>query len=843
MERRSHDSHVRAVADGPSPSAAHRSMSELQADLIWRPNLHRTCSVADAHQACLELLERQLAAVLECAREGDAGVRFLLYTIAEKLDDQMVRFEIWSSDVNAKTGTLGEEPFPGAFSDDTISLFALVKERLLKILELAGTVSDDLSTVFGVLGSLDDTSSRNITSPGLQEPCDHASSIISEIDPVLQNLNLMVRPVRLAQAALRKEGSYWEHRQRFLQVKTAGRAATPSDLPSPSPSGDSDESFSSAGYPDRTMRLQTSSDRPDPARRSGVAARSIASLRDSLPPSIGTGSSAAGKSRGAGPGRGPRRPGRRSVVCPADALKAALDELVGNHFHEEDWWQSLDERIGLLLDEDSLDAMFACACNKCRLARRLAISSSKSGGGLQLDGIEDALRLLAMCILAERPFLISVLLSVEVDDRVFAGFASERQLVDETGLALGDARTLLRFKGLFFGLGITRYLRSARKEDVPPDGERTWILHEMLELTRMLSFPGGAPQDLHDRTIGDLTFTTTRRMATDRVNDAFPDLGADPVAPQSLGFLIMDMIWFLVGGSALVVYMDALRSRSSSRPAATPFEWIKRIPKKAFAKLESEPELAQAFEIAYILTHPAGRFGIDGSPRDAYSYADLHLRKLWPKFFLEGPARGASAQQPRGRDASSISTRSSATEMADPASYVEIEGDVFRWIIARYRRDRDGESDSACRVRIFKSRHGERVRFVVCDLAKDPHSTLSFEALTENLTLVPLYAFEERPAEFSVKLQPTSGTTKDCSIPYVFTFQSRDHVQLLQEALTGRTIQADAVLDTFSVVIKKHHGFEIRGFGIGFWNSRREEIQAANFGTMQIWRVLDQGQM
>ncbi|KAK6581155.1 hypothetical protein PZA11_006643 [Diplocarpon coronariae] len=448
-----------------------------------------------------------------------------------------------------------------------------------------------------------------------------------------------------------------------------------------------------------------------------------------------------------------------------------------------------------------------------------------------------------MCILAERPFLISVLLSVEVDDRVFAGFASERQLVDETGLALGDARTLLRFKGLFFGLGITRYLRSARKEDVPPDGERTWILHEMLELTRMLSFPGGAPQDLHDRTIGDLTFTTTRRMATDRVNDAFPDLGADPVAPQSLGFLIMDMIWFLVGGSALVVYMDALRSRSSSRPAATPFEWIKRIPKKAFAKLESEPELAQAFEIAYILTHPAGRFGIDGSPRDAYSYADLHLRKLWPKFFLEGPARGASAQQPRGRDASSISTRSSATEMADPASYVEIEGDVFRWIIARYRRDRDGESDSACRVRIFKSRHGERVRFVVCDLAKDPHSTLSFEALTENLTLVPLYAFEERPAEFSVKLQPTSGTTKDCSIPYVFTFQSRDHVQLLQEALTGRTIQADAVLDTFSVVIKKHHGFEIRGFGIGFWNSRREEIQAANFGTMQIWRVLDQGQM
>lgn len=141
-------------------SSPRRSISELQADLFWRPNLSRTCTVADAHKACLELLERQLAVVLECAKEGNAGVKSLLYPIARRLDDQMVRFEIWSSDVDAKTGTLGEEPVVGAFSEDMNMLFGLVKDRLLKILELAGIVSDDLSTVFGVLGSVDNTSER-----------------------------------------------------------------------------------------------------------------------------------------------------------------------------------------------------------------------------------------------------------------------------------------------------------------------------------------------------------------------------------------------------------------------------------------------------------------------------------------------------------------------------------------------------------------------------------------------------------------------------------------------------------------------------------------------------------
>ncbi|KAK2623590.1 hypothetical protein QTJ16_007144 [Diplocarpon rosae] len=835
-------------AAGDETASAHRSMSELQADLFWRPNLTKACTVADAHKACLELLERQLAVVLECAKEGDAGVRFLLYTIAEKLDDQMVRFEIWSSDVNAKTGTLGEEPFPGAFSDDTNRLFELVKERLLKILELAGLVSDDLSTVFGVLGSFDNTSSRNITSQELQEPCDHASSIISEIDPVLQNLNVMVRPVRNAQAALRKEGSYWEHRQKFLQVKNAGRSSTPSDFPSPSPSGDSDESFSSAGYPDRTMRLgslsESSTGYPDRTMRLGslsessdkgkkseVASRSIASLRDSLPQSIVT-SPATGRSKGTWPGKFPPRKGRLSVACPSDFLKASIEMLVEHHFQDDDWWQTLDERISVILDEDSLKAMFTCSCTKCRLARRLTISSMKNGGGLQLDRIEDSLRLLAMCILAEKPFLISVLLSVEVDDRVFEEFSSETQVVDETGIAIGDARVLLRFKGLFFGVGILRYLRSSRKEDMPQDGERTWILNEMLELTRMLSSPSDGQEDIQEKSIGQLTFTTTRRMAADRLNEDFPELWTDQVSPQSIGFLVMDMIWFLVGGSAL-----------------------------AFAKLESEPELAQAFEVAYILIQPCGRFGIEGSPGEKYTYADLHLRKLWSNEFLESPTRAGGSKHKRSLDVCSISTRSSTMDTADTANYVEIEGDVFKWIIARYRKDRDGEMESACRVRIFKSRNGERVRFVVYDIAKDPNRNTFFQALTANLTFVPVYSFENSPSEFSVKLQPKCGTTKDLSIPYIFTFQSRDRQRATGTRIIdwskypGRVRRAfyldvvqtlmssSALLNSFSVVMKKHHGFEIRGFEIGFWNSKREQIQASDFGAMQIWKVLDQHEL
>ncbi|KAG4412375.1 hypothetical protein IFR04_014495 [Cadophora malorum] len=816
-----------------------RSVGELQGDLLWRPNLPKTCTVADAHKACLELLERQLAVVLECAKEGSAGVKSLLYPIARRLDDQMVRFEIWSSDVDAKTGTLGEEPVTGAFSEEMNNLFGLVKDRLLKVLELAGIVSDDLSTVFAVLGSIDNTSDKSTASQRLQDSCDHVSLTISEIDPVLQNLGTLVRPVRAAQAAFRQEGSYWEHRQKILQVKNAGRSTGPSGLPSPSPSRASDESPSSAGYPDRNTRPDFFLEGSDKGKGPEVTTRSITIIQDSSSYQTLTGR-ATGKPRPAArsqQSRSPPEAGQLSLACPTDRLKARLDLLVETHFHDDDWMYTVDDRIQAILDEDSLKALFTCACTRCRLSRRLAIASSGSNReGLQLDGVPDALRLLSMCILAEKPFLISLLLSRDIDDEVFEDCKSETQLVDATGIALEDARTLLRLKGLFFGVSMMRYLRSPKKDDKPQDGERTWLLNEILELTRKLSSPNDASElDLQTMMISQLTFTTTKRMDTDRLNDFFPELWDDDVSIQSVGFLIMDMIWFLVGGSSMVIYMDALRSKPTSRPAG-PFDWIKAISKEAFVKLEAEPELAQAFEVAYILIQPTGRFGLDGTPEENYAYADMHLRKLWPVSFLDDPFRVGGHRSNRSLDVWSVSTKAS-TE-AD-ANYVEMEGSVFKWLILRYRKEGEGEVDSGCRIRIYKSPNGQRLRFVVCDFGKDPNKHTSFQALTEGLCFVPLFSYDERPTEFSAKLQPKSGSTRDINIPYIFTFQTREDVQLLQECLTGRTIESHAILGSFSLVVKKHHGFGLGGIEIGFWDSKRQEIQATEFGTMQVWRVLD----
>ncbi|KAG4439936.1 hypothetical protein IFR05_004562 [Cadophora sp. M221] len=822
-----------------------RSIGELQGDLLWRPNLSKTCTVADAHKACLELLERQLAVVLECAKEGNAGVKSLLYPVARRLDDQMVRFEIWSSDVDAKTGTLGEEPVAGAFSEEMNNLFGLVKDRLLKVLELAGIVSDDLSTVFGVLGSTDNGSDRSTASQRLQDTCDHVSLTISEIDPVLQNLGTLVRPVRAAQAAFRQEGTYWEHRQKILQVKNAGRSAGPSGLPSPSPSRASDESPSSAGYPDRNTRPDFfSSEGSDKGKSPETSTRSISIIQDNSSHPTLTGR-ATGRSKPTGrsqQGRSPPENSQLSLACPADRLKSRLDMLVENHFHDDDWMLTVDDKIQSVLDEDSLKALFTCACTKCRLARRLAInSSSRNGEGLQLDGVPDTFRLLAMCILAEKPFLISLLLSRDIDDEVFEDCKSETQLVDETGIALEDARTLLRLKGLFFGVSMMRYLRSPKKEDKPQDGERTWLLNEILELTRKLSSPNDASElDLQSMMIGQLTFTTTKRMDTDRLNEFFPELWDDEVSIQSLGFLVMDMIWFLVGGSAMVMYMDALRSKPASRPAG-PLDWIKAISKEAFTNLEAEPELAQAFEVAYILIQPTGRFGLDGTPEENYAYADMHLRKLWPVSFPDDPFRVGGHRSNRSLDVWSVSTKASG-EQAD-ANYVEMEGNVFKWLILRYRKDGDGEVESGCRIRIYRSQNGQRVRFVVCDFEKDPNRHTSFQALTEGLCFVPLYSYDERPMEFSAKLQPKAGSTRDINIPYIFTFQNRDDVQLLQECLTGRMIESHAILNSFSLVVKKHHGFEIRGIEIGFWDSKREEIQAADFGAMQVWKVLEKDKL
>lgn len=525
---------------------------------------------------------------------------------------------------------------------------------------------------------------RGAASQNLQDPCDHVSATISEIDPVLRNLVDLVRPVRAAQAKFRQEGSYWEHRQKILQVKNAGRSAGPSGLPSPSPSRASDESPSSMGYPDRSTRPEIYSEGSDKGKSAEIVPRSITVVPESSShPTLAGMATGKGKSaERTWQGRSPEN-GVFSIACPADRLKAKLDMLVEHHFHDEDWMQTLDDKISAILDEDSLKALFTCSCTKCRLSRRLAIaSSSRSGEGLQLDGVPDALRLLAMCILAEKPFLISILLSRDVDDEVFDECRSETQLVEDTGIALEDARMLLRLKGLFFGVSMMRYLRSPKKDDKPQDGERTWLLNEILELTRKLSSPNNpSEQDFQDMMIGQLTFTTTRRMATDRRNDFFPELWEDQVSLQSLGFLIMDMIWFLVDGSAMVMYMDGLRSKPTSRPPLTPFDWIKRISREAFTKLESEPELAQAFEVAYILIQPTGRFGLNGTLEENFAYADLHLRKLWPVEFLEDPFRVGGHRQNKSLDMWSVDTKGSASgEMVDTTNYVEMEGNIFKWL-------------------------------------------------------------------------------------------------------------------------------------------------------------------
>ncbi|KAI9051790.1 hypothetical protein LZ554_004057 [Drepanopeziza brunnea f. sp. 'monogermtubi'] len=830
MDALSQYTRIVALYDRTSPR---RSIGELQADLFWRPSVQETCTVADAHRACLEVLERQLAVVLEFARDGNAGADSLLKSIAAKLEDQMLRFETWSSDADAKTGTLGEEPFPGAFSDDANRCFGLVKERLLKILELAGRVSDGLSAVFGVL--------RDLVTQRLQVPCRHVSRTISEIDPVLQSLGVMVRQVRHAQAAFRKEGNYWEHRQKILQVNNAGRSSGPSDLPTPSPSRASNESPSSISYPDRIIRPEIVVGDTNKGKGPEGVTRST-SIPEITHSSLADRAIAKPKgSKRTWQGRPPPINSQISIACQADRLKAKLEMLLERHFHDKDWIKTLDNEISFILDEESLRAMFNCSCEICIPARGLAISSSNRGGELQLDGVGDSLRLLATCILAEKPFLIILLLSVDIDDDAFEECKSETQLVGLARIAPVDARILLQLKGLFFGVGIMRYLRSSRKEDLPQEVERAWILTEILELTRKLSFPTDASdKEIRDMMIGQLTFTTTTQMETDRTNKCFPELWEDQVSIQSLGFIIMDMIWFLVGGSSLVVHMDGLRSKPTSRPPATSFDWIKRITKETFAKLENQPELAQAFEVAYILIQPTGRFGLNGTPGENYAYADLHLRRLWTVEAPGDSSRGLERSRNKSLDAS---TKETAGEIADSGNYIEMRENVFKWLIARYKKEGVGEVEAGCRIRIYKSPNRQRVRFVVCDFEKDPNRHTSFQALTENLTFVPLYCYASHPGEFSAKLQPKSGSTKDINIPYVFTFQNREDVQLLQESLTGRDIELDATLSGFSVVIKKHHGFGVGGFGIGFWDSKRSELRASNFGAVQIWKVLEKDKL
>ena len=60
--------------------------------------------------------------------------------------------------------------------------------------------------------------------------------------------------------------------------------------------------------------------------------------------------------------------------------------------------------------------------------------------------------------------------------------------------------------------------------------------------------------------------------------------------------------------------------------------------------------------------------------------------------------------------------------LLDPADLVDS--------ILRYRKEGDGEVESGCRIRVYKSPSGQRVRFVVCDFEKDPNQHTSFQGLS-----------------------------------------------------------------------------------------------------------------
>lgn len=47
--------------------------------------------------------------------------------------------------------------------------------------------------------------------------------------------------------------------------------------------------------------------------------------------------------------------------------------------------------------------------------------------------------------------------------------------------------------------------------------------------------------------------------------------------------------------------------------------------------------------------------------------------------------------------------------------------------ILRYKKDGEGEVESGCRLRLYKSSSGQRVRFVICDYEKDPNRHTSFQ--------------------------------------------------------------------------------------------------------------------
>lgn len=340
--------------------------------------------------------------------------------------------------------------------------------------------------------------------------------------------------------------------------------------------------------------------------------------------------------------------------CAVERAKHELCLLLDSSI--EIWTPEFEQKLPAIFNDEAVRAMFKCSCMQ-----------RPGGQAFQppTGSIQRSRRLFATCIIAGKSrLIISFLrLSPPFDDSEFEASNNEGLLERKTRIGKGDAKILLEWKHLFFSVNLAMYLRSSRQDDPPGREEINWLLDEVQKTVKKIASDGLSHMRYHaPQSIGDIVIRKSAARAVDRTANLRSRILRHPITTQSLGFLVLDLIWFILGGGRNVVWLDKTRSEG--------VDWVKRLSLK---EVELEPDLLMAFEMVWILIQPPqGSFTLIGEYD--FHYVHAQLQTIWPSTTVGTilPSDGD-----RSRDGS-ISTLDTGSVRCD---FKEVEGaEGFRWM-------------------------------------------------------------------------------------------------------------------------------------------------------------------
>jgi hypothetical protein len=363
------------------------------------------------------------------------------------------------------------------------------------------------------------------------------------------------------------------------------------------------------------------------------------------------------------------------------------------------WSQTYNREFEDIFKDSRVTGFLRCSCTRCHETRgqREPVLDDDEFASL-LEKLKRSWRLFATCIISDCPLLIYLFLQLEFEDIKFDQCMSETELRVKTGISPDEAKLLLKSKDAFFDgrrVNLFDYIRLTTNSPCPQPPERKWLQEEMLALLEKLALPEGAcarrlPRDTR---IGDITvrdFMHRTDGAPEGVSGSSNEeepiqvraYRETPVSMRALGYVMVDVIFFLLDGYHGVSWLDRNRLMNAEWLRESLTKDLSTRPRQFLREIDKDTELKRSFELAWVMTCPNENFGFQkGSEgKDEYGTVSQHFRRTWQSA-LYPPSNDRETE--RSSEAPTFSIRSARSPRTN--DYREIAPNTFRWMQVLYK--------------------------------------------------------------------------------------------------------------------------------------------------------------